>query len=152
MTTLDSEVMYETYENERTIDEIQALVSKDLSEPYSIYTYRYFLHNWPQLCICAFISTENSEKTMIGTVVCKAEQESDCFRGYIAMLAVNSDYRKLGIGHKVRVTNRILFEFKCLFLQMASTAIDRMVELGCEEIVLEAEVMFQPICQLILIK
>lgn len=27
------------------------LITKDLSEPYSIYTYRYFIHNWPHLCI-----------------------------------------------------------------------------------------------------
>jgi hypothetical protein len=30
-----------------------AMVDKDLSEPYSVFTYRYFLHNWPGLCICA---------------------------------------------------------------------------------------------------
>ena len=27
------------------------LMTKDLSEPYSIYTYRFFVHNWPELCI-----------------------------------------------------------------------------------------------------
>lgn len=27
-----------------------SLVDRDLSEPYSIFTYRYFLHNWPDLC------------------------------------------------------------------------------------------------------
>jgi hypothetical protein len=29
---------------------IRALISKDLSEPYSIYVYRYFLYQWGELC------------------------------------------------------------------------------------------------------
>jgi hypothetical protein len=29
----------------------QALIEKDLSEPYSVFTYRYFLNNWPDLCL-----------------------------------------------------------------------------------------------------
>jgi len=29
---------------------IRALISQDLSEPYSIYVYRYFLHEWGDLC------------------------------------------------------------------------------------------------------
>ena len=31
-----------------------SLVDAELSEPYSIFTYRYFLRNWPQLCFLAF--------------------------------------------------------------------------------------------------
>ncbi|CAN0494497.1 unnamed protein product, partial [Laminaria digitata] len=38
------------YEDERQLDDIMSLVDRDLSEPYSIFTYRYFLHNWPGLC------------------------------------------------------------------------------------------------------
>lgn len=38
------------YEDERQLSDIMALVDRDLSEPYSIFTYRYFLHNWPGLC------------------------------------------------------------------------------------------------------
>lgn len=29
---------------------IRKLISKDLSEPYSIYVYRYFLYEWGHLC------------------------------------------------------------------------------------------------------
>ena len=29
---------------------IRALISKDLSEPYSVYVYRYFLYQWDHLC------------------------------------------------------------------------------------------------------
>lgn len=41
---------------------IRALISKDLSEPYSIYVYRYFLYQWGHLCfmvipICSWMYT-----------------------------------------------------------------------------------------------
>lgn len=44
------DVVYVHYESERQMPGIMRLITKDLSEPYSIYTYRYFIHNWPQLC------------------------------------------------------------------------------------------------------
>lgn len=44
---------YVQYELEREhvyLDAIRKLISKDLSEPYSIYVYRYFLNQWGDLC------------------------------------------------------------------------------------------------------
>lgn len=38
------------YHSELQMPDIMRLIQKDLSEPYSIYTYRYFIHNWPKLC------------------------------------------------------------------------------------------------------
>ncbi|PIK47187.1 hypothetical protein BSL78_15957 [Apostichopus japonicus] len=38
------------YQSELQMPDIMKLITKDLSEPYSIYTYRYFIHNWPSLC------------------------------------------------------------------------------------------------------
>ena len=46
------------------------MVDADLSEPYSIFTYRYFLHKWPNLCVCAMLGEE-----LVGVVICKAEKE-----------------------------------------------------------------------------
>lgn len=43
-------VDYVQYESELQMPMIMKLIQKDLSEPYSIYTYRYFIHNWPKLC------------------------------------------------------------------------------------------------------
>jgi peptide alpha-N-acetyltransferase len=97
-------IEYVDYTDESMLPDIQALVSRDLSEPYSVFTYRYFLHNWPQLCICAFANVQTDtevKREMIGTIVCKAEQENNGFNGYIAMLTVNQSYRKQGIGLKV---------------------------------------------------
>ena len=39
------------YTGEEQIDYIMDLMARTLSEPYSIYTYRYFLKNWPNLCL-----------------------------------------------------------------------------------------------------
>lgn len=49
-TNEESEVQYVSYESELQMPDIMRLIQKDLSEPYSIYTYRYFIHNWPKLC------------------------------------------------------------------------------------------------------
>lgn len=44
------EIEYISYKSELQMPDIMRLIQKDLSEPYSIYTYRYFIHNWPKLC------------------------------------------------------------------------------------------------------
>jgi hypothetical protein len=44
---------YVPYGNEKEspyLPAIRQLISKDLSEPYSIYVYRYFLYQWGDLC------------------------------------------------------------------------------------------------------
>lgn len=75
------------YINEEQLDDVMRLVGQDLSEPYSIFTYRYFLHRWPQLCILAVPTDaddgDGSEETKtggtpkyrrpIGCVVCKID-------------------------------------------------------------------------------
>lgn len=48
-------VEYVVYQSEHQMPDIMRLITKDLSEPYSIYTYRYFIHNWPKLCFLVSI-------------------------------------------------------------------------------------------------
>ena len=43
-------IVCQEYEDENQINGIIRLIEKDLSEPYSIFTYRYFINNWPKLC------------------------------------------------------------------------------------------------------
>jgi hypothetical protein len=43
-------VQYEPAKEEQHLPAIRQLISKDLSEPYSIYVYRYFLYQWGDLC------------------------------------------------------------------------------------------------------
>ena len=47
----DEGIKYVQYTSEAQMPDIIRLMKADLSEPYSIYTYRYFIHNWPHLCI-----------------------------------------------------------------------------------------------------
>lgn len=49
ITRLEGGLVIEPYVNEEQLQEIARLIKADLSEPYSLYTYRYFIHNWPSL-------------------------------------------------------------------------------------------------------
>ncbi len=127
------------YVNEEQLDDVMHLVQKDLSEPYSVFTYRYFLHRWPQLCILA-VPSDSDDRRPVGCVVCKidaktedddaAEKNNDAtdgsmkvYTGYIGMLAVEKEYRRSGIG-----------------TSLALRAIQRMQQMGCRSIQLETEV------------
>lgn len=112
--SIEDDIVYVDYTDESMLQEIQTLVAKDLSEPYSVFTYRYFLHNWPSLCVCAYAKAGEKEEKgeMIAVIVCKADVERDCMRGYMAMLAVSKTHRNRGIGLKV-------LQFQCyLFLHI----------------------------------
>lgn len=39
-------IIYRQYTGEAQLPHIMELVQHELSEPYVIYTYRYFLHQW----------------------------------------------------------------------------------------------------------
>eukprot|EP01121_Diplochlamys_sp_Union-15-3_P001065 TRINITY_DN1092_c0_g1_i1.p1 TRINITY_DN1092_c0_g1~~TRINITY_DN1092_c0_g1_i1.p1 ORF type:complete len:191 (+),score=27.68 TRINITY_DN1092_c0_g1_i1:43-573(+) len=113
------EIRYEHYTKEEQMKPIMSLMEKDLSEPYCVYTYRYFINNWPKLCWLAM----DGDKC-VGAVVCKLDyHKTKSFRGYIAMLAVDKDYRKLGIGS-----------------QLVIKAIEKMKEENGEEVTLETEI------------
>jgi N-alpha-acetyltransferase 30 len=88
------------FSKEEELEGIMKMITADLSEPYSIYTYRYFVYNWPQLCIMAFDKNDIDQKNLIGVIVCKLDvhHKRQTNRGYIAMLAVHPDYRKRKIG------------------------------------------------------
>lgn len=43
-------VQYDSAKESTYLTAIRQLISKDLSEPYSIYVYRYFLYEWGDLC------------------------------------------------------------------------------------------------------
>jgi peptide alpha-N-acetyltransferase len=43
-------IQYDPSKEEQYLPLIRSLISKDLSEPYSIYVYRYFLYQWGDLC------------------------------------------------------------------------------------------------------
>lgn len=41
------DVTYRQYKDENDITILMNMIEHELSEPYSIYTYRYFVQNWP---------------------------------------------------------------------------------------------------------
>ncbi|KAH8861150.1 N-alpha-acetyltransferase 30A [Schistosoma japonicum] len=127
-----NEITFRQYIGESDLNSIIHLISKDLSEPYSIYTYRYFIYNWPELCllVCLYVNDNaefwkavNKQKICVGAIVCKTEAYFDVKRGYIAMLAVEENHRRMGIG-----------------LRLVDLAIQLMFLDNCGEIALETEV------------
>lgn len=136
-------IKFVNYQDEAQLDAVMRLVSSDLSEPYSIFTYRYFLMRFPELCILA-VPEEGGEP--VGCVVCKIDtsdgdgvtdvpqqlgvgeegtdsQEEPALSGYMGMLAVETDWRGSGIG-----------------TALATLAIRRMRDMGCSSVTLETEV------------
>ncbi|KAA8530054.1 hypothetical protein F0562_004763 [Nyssa sinensis] len=113
-----SEIEYASYGGEHHLPLIMRLVDEELSEPYSIFTYRYFVYLWPHLSFLAF-----HRGKCVGTVVCKMGEHRNTFRGYIAMLVVLKPYRGKGIA-----------------TELVTRSIKVMMESGCEEVTLEAEV------------
>ncbi|QPG93824.1 hypothetical protein C2857_002898 [Epichloe festucae Fl1] len=121
-----TDLRYVQYQHElesRYLPAIRSLISKDLSEPYSIYVYRYFLCQWAHLC---FMALNPIDSSLVGVVVCKLEVHSShsppTRRGYIAMLAVKSSFR----GHGIATA-------------LVKQAIDAMTKRNADEIVLETE-------------
>nr|CAG4651870.1 EOG090X07BN [Triops cancriformis] len=123
----DQPIRYLQYESERQMHDIMRLIQRDLSEPYSIYTYRYFIHNWPKLCYLALCGDE-----CVGAIVCKLDLHKKVTRrGYIAMLAVDERFRKLKIG-----------------TELVTRAILAMIHDRADEVVLETEITNVPALRL----
>lgn len=53
-------VQYHGSKEETYLPAIRQLISKDLSEPYSIYVYRYFLYQWGDLCYMVLLTALSS--------------------------------------------------------------------------------------------
>ena len=117
-------IVYQQYsleKEEEYLPQIRELITKDLSEPYSIYVYRYFLYQWAELCFMAIDETDDNR--LVGVVICKLEpHRGGPLRGYIAMLATKEEHRGKGIA-----------------ITLVSKAIDLMIEKDADEIALEAE-------------
>ena len=101
----DSEFIYKTYpgyiQRQRIID----LMTKYLSEPYPIYTYMYFLDLFPDCTILCYDKNKKIESNntyyVVGAVVGNINRKVNKVQGYIAMLAVEEEYRKKGLGRKM---------------------------------------------------
>lgn len=123
------------YEGETQMQSIMNLIDGELSEPYTVYTYRYFLNQWPELCFLAHYSanpypeskqTKNDLETPIGVVIGKLDKHlkgNRFMRGYIGMVSIRSDFRGKGIA-----------------TSLLQILLRKMVKQGAQEIVLETEI------------
>ena len=116
-----SDITYVEYKDEAQIEIVKNIMTTYLSEPYPVYTYRYFLTTWPDLCILCMKGT-----TCIGCIVSKVSPQkvTGMLKGYIAMLAVEKEYRRLGIGRK-----------------LVELTLEKMKASGVGECVLETEIV-----------
>lgn len=103
--------------------EILDIIAAHLSEPYSIYVYWYFFHQWPQYC---FLVSEEGSGKIIGVIISKVELHRDVrMRGYIGMLVIDPEHRGKGIASK-----------------LVKLSISKMIEWdNADEIMLETEVI-----------
>ena len=65
-------IVFVDYKDESRLEDVDRLVASDLSEPYSIFTYRYFLNRFPDLCILA---VDEATGEVCGCVVGKIDIE-----------------------------------------------------------------------------
>jgi peptide alpha-N-acetyltransferase len=63
-----SEVTYRNFQSEDDLKLIISMIEKELSEPYPIFTYRYFLQKYPQYGIMAY-----HKDKCIGCIVSKLD-------------------------------------------------------------------------------
>lgn len=106
---------YVSYESELQMEPIMALITKDLSEPYSIYTYRYFIHNWPKLC---FLVSCLSVRLLMIMMMMMAIINSFNNKKYLGVgdrrsarnLPPGSTYKLLGLPPRMKGVHRMQFD------------------------------------------
>lgn len=116
---LISDISYTTFKDEDDLKELSNLIDSQLSEPYSIYIYRYFLYQWPEHC---FIARKGEGNEIIGVIICRLDMHEGVYRGYIGMIAVKEEERRKGIAR-----------------HLAELAMQEFRRAGAKEIALETE-------------
>lgn len=99
---------------------LMKMIECELSEPYTIYTYRYFVQQWPELTIMAL-----KDNKIIGVIIGKLEKHKNTQknRGYIGMIVVEKEFRLQKVGKK-----------------LVELFIEKIKDMKGDEIVLETEV------------
>jgi N-alpha-acetyltransferase 30 len=114
---LSQEVKLTAFSNEEELTWIAQVCRAELAEPYSVFTYYYFLKNWPELTVMAYVDNKP-----IGCIIGSIDKENPR-KAYIAMLVVLKEYRRLKIGKQLfddfvtRVKDRvdkIVLETECI--------------------------------------
>lgn len=110
-------IVYRYYRDEADLRTVQNLFARELSEPYQIWTYRYFVEPWPTLTIfaesneeivgCCMANIETRSKSAKPDGVDKnpstshTDPASTYKRGYIGMISVIDAYKRRRIGQRL---------------------------------------------------
>ena len=66
---LSNEVKLVTFSSESELDWITKVLRAELAEPYSVYTYYYFIKTWPDLTIMAYLGND-----LIGCIIASVDK------------------------------------------------------------------------------
>ncbi|CCW65547.1 unnamed protein product [Phytomonas sp. EM1] len=121
----------ESNDSDEVMNFIVDLFTAELSEPYSSFTYQYFVFGWPDLCIMAYglqsdTPPEDSEKgEKVGAIVSRVVREGpgEPLSGYVAMFAVVPRFRGFRLGRR-----------------LIELTVELMRAKGCDEVYLETPV------------
>ena len=58
-----------TFSSESELDWITKVLRAELAEPYSVYTYYYFIKTWPDLTIMAYLGND-----LIGCIIASVDK------------------------------------------------------------------------------
>ncbi|EPY35975.1 peptide alpha-N-acetyltransferase [Angomonas deanei] len=125
-------IRYEQFQgSDEEMDFIVDLFTKELTEPYSSFTYQYFVFGWPDLCITAY-GVQSDKKPdasvkgeKVGAVVSRVTRKGPTkpLRGYLAMFAVVPSFRGFRLGSR-----------------LVTITVELMKAKGCDELYLETPV------------
>ncbi|KAH9952669.1 hypothetical protein BC827DRAFT_1148353 [Russula dissimulans] len=104
-------ITYRAYSGEHELPHTISLVQNELSDPYVVYTYRYFLHQWSVHAYARDVPHP------VGVVVCKQSLHRERYLcGFIAVLRVDKVYCK----HRIET----FFSYSPLFSLLTTSTTD----------------------------
>lgn len=119
-----NDISYESFDlKKHNIYDVKKIVEPELSEPYSIFTYKFFYYIKSELSFVAL----NKDGEIIGTITGYTETKKDKVIGYIAMLVVNKEYRGLKIG-----------------VQLVKLLINKFKDINCDQVTLDVDYTNKP--------
>ncbi|KPA85639.1 hypothetical protein ABB37_00040 [Leptomonas pyrrhocoris] len=122
-------IRYEQFQgSDEEMNFIVKLFTEELTEPYSSFTYQYFVFGWPDLCITAYgVESEAKPEASVtgekvGAVVSRVTRKRAGMplRGYVAMFAVVPAFRGFRLGSR-----------------LVSLTVELMRKKDCDEVYLE---------------